>query len=92
VTKQTRSSIADHIRSGARWLGEFAFVMDSLLAAMLVAVVVIGRIDPLASAPMIGFVAATLVIIAVHHVWYARHRREIESGHEHQAGRERRGF
>lgn len=80
------------LRDAAVWAGEFFYVIDILFASLVIAIVVLGGIDPVKS-PFIGaFLLVTGISLLVHHVWYARHRTDIEQGHPRHAARERRGF
>jgi hypothetical protein len=73
-------------------LGEFVYLVDAFLFGLLAAIVVIGGINPLESAKLTGVIAATIVIAAIHHVWYVRNRSEIEHDPGRLTTRERRGF
>lgn len=86
------SHTADQLRPGLLFLGEFLFFVDVLVIGLVLGVVALGGIDPFKSTALTALIAATVLIAGVHHVWYRRHRREIEQSHEHLAARERRGF
>jgi hypothetical protein len=73
-------------------VGEFVFLVDVLIVGMLTGLVVISGINPFDSALMTGVLAAPVIVFATHHVWYTRHRQEIEHERERLAARERRGF
>ena len=72
--------------------GEFLFLLGVLFGSLGVAVMVLGGTGPLHSGRGLAFFGAVLIITAVHHRWYSRHRNEIESSPAQKALRERRGF
>ena len=82
----------ERVRSALNWTAEFVFYFDLLVLGLLVAILVIGTINPLDSAALTVFLAATAILLGVHHVWYARHRYELEHDPRRLAARERRGF
>jgi hypothetical protein len=54
--------------------------------------VVVGEVDVFHSTIGVVLPVSTVIIVAAHQLWYARHRDEIEHGPVHNAIRERRGF
>ena len=85
-------NISDKFLSAAAYAGEFVFVLGVLFGSLGVAVMVLGGTGPLHSGRGLAFFGAVLIIAAVHHRWYSRHRTEIESSATQKALRERRGF
>ena len=79
-----------------RWrlpfLGEFLFLLVALVSAMTAALVVISGINPLENTAMLVVGATSVVVLGGHHVWYARHRDEIEHDPGRLSARERRGY
>lgn len=73
-------------------LAEFAFVIGALFASMTAALVIIGGVDPLSNGFMIGIFVVVTAIALIHHLWYSRHKAEIETSLQHHAERERRGY
>jgi hypothetical protein len=73
-------------------VAEFAFIVGALFATMTAALVVVGGVNPLSSGFMIGIFVVVTFSALIHHLWYSRHRAEIEAGMEHHADRERRGY
>jgi hypothetical protein len=84
--------LAHGARRAGAFAGEFVYVVAVMFAALGAAVMVLGGFGPLRSTEGIVFFAVAGVIAGVHHLWYARHRGEIESSPEQRAMRERRGF
>jgi membrane protein YdbS with pleckstrin-like domain len=74
------------------YLTEFVFLVAALVLGLIGAMVLIGGLSPFESGVMTGVVAAIAVIFLGHHIWYARHRDEIEHHPDRLAARERRGF
>ena len=74
------------------YFGEFLFLLAALVLGMIIAMAVIGGLSPFESDVMTIVVAAIAVVFAGHHLWYSRHRHEIEHVPERLAARERRGF
>ena len=92
MTEQTRRAVNENVRYGAVWIGELAFAIASMGAVLVIAVLVIGGINPLTSAALIVFLLVAGALVGAHRAWYTRHREEIEHGPELHSARERRGF
>lgn len=87
----TKHDIAATLRHSGGLLGEFIFVVATLFGSLGIVVVLFVGMDALKSGGLAVF-SIVLIVAAVHHRWYSRNRREIESSREQQAMRERRGF
>ncbi len=80
------------LRRVGGFAGEFIFISAVLFGSLGVAVIVLGGFNPFEGGMGLVFFAAVILIAAVHHRWYARHREEIESSPVQKARRERRGY
>lgn len=92
-TPQTTSDRHMHeLPSPLAFLGEFVYIVDLFVIAMMIAVFVIGGLSPFESPVMTVVTLLSIGVIVLHQIWYRRHRTEIERGAEHRHARERRGF
>lgn len=71
---------------------QFVFVLDALALGLVGSVLLLAGASPFESAGLAMALATGIVILGVHHVWYVRHRAEIEHDPQRVRARERRGF
>ncbi len=76
----------------AAWLGEFVYVTDLLVLALVAAAAVIGGLNPLDSPVLVGVLVFSAVVLLGHRVWNAAHAEAPGAQHARQSDRERRGF
>jgi hypothetical protein len=81
-----------HAGRVAAAVGEFIYVVDALILALVAAVFVIGGLSPFESPVMTVVTLLALAVVAVHHLWWMRNRADAERAETRRRGRERRGF
>jgi putative copper export protein len=73
-------------------LADFLYVTVMLVVGLLCAVVLIGGVNPFESPLLTAILGFSALAAAAHHMYYTRHRYEIEHSRTRLAARERRGF
>lgn len=88
----TIKQIESHAAHTGMVVGEFLYVGIALCVGLFAAVLVLSTTNPLDSPAIMGVFGAVALLGVWHHLWYRRHRVEVETSHEHHEARERRGF
>ena len=78
-----KQDIGPMLRHSGGLVAEFVFVVAVLFGSLGIAVVVFVGMDALQGAGLAVF-SIVLIIAAIHHRWYSRHRDEIESDRDHR--------
>ena len=92
MTENTPHPISRATRGALAQIAEAVYIVDVVVVGMLAGIVVLAGINPFHSAALTTALLATAAVLALHHMWFVRHRDEIQHDPHSHTARDRRGF